>query len=117
LICCISFFGWRTGHTLIQIVWEFMVRDGKASEFEKFYSATGPWATLFGGSPGFLGTTLLRDTGTARRYLTVDRWDSAASHRAMHGRLAKQYQAMDRDCQALTETEQQIGVFEDLESR
>jgi heme-degrading monooxygenase HmoA len=100
---------------LIQIVWEFIARDGKVSEFEKFYSATGPWATVFGGSGGFLGTTLLRDTQTARRFLTIDRWDSAASHQAMRERFAEQYQATDRDGQALTESERPIGVFEDLE--
>jgi Holliday junction DNA helicase RuvB len=49
---------------LLQIVWEFIVRDGKIAEFERSYSATGSWAKLFRGSPGYLGTTLLREAQT-----------------------------------------------------
>jgi heme-degrading monooxygenase HmoA len=98
---------------LIQIVWEFTVRGDKVAEFEKLYSATGSWAVLFCGKSGFLGTTLLRDTQTPHRYLTVDRWDSIASHQIMRERFAKEYAAMDLDCEALTESERQIGVFED----
>ena len=98
---------------MIQIVWEFMVHGDKIAEFEKFYSATGSWAVFFGGSSGFLGTMLLRDTEIPSRYVTVDRWDSAASHQLMRERFAKEYETMDRKCEALTESERQIGVFED----
>jgi quinol monooxygenase YgiN len=98
---------------LIYIVWEFAVREDKVAAFEEFYSATGSWATLFQESSGFLGTTLLRDTQSPGRYLTIDRWDSAASQRLMRERFAKEYGAVDRDCEALTETEREIGVFED----
>jgi heme-degrading monooxygenase HmoA len=97
---------------LIQIVWEFVAREDKVAEFENFYSATGSWATLFHESSGFLGTTLLRDTQTARRYLTIDRWESSASHQRMLERSASEYEATDRRCEALTESERQIGVFE-----
>jgi heme-degrading monooxygenase HmoA len=101
------------GDVLIQFVWEFIARVGKIAEFEKHYSATGSWATLFHASPGYLGTTLLRDAQTPRRYLTIDRWDSMASHHAMRERFAEQYGALDRECEALTETERQIGIFEE----
>jgi heme-degrading monooxygenase HmoA len=63
---------------LVQIIWEFTVRDGRVAEFEKLYSATGSWAALFRRSPGFVGTALLRDTQTPHRYVTIDRWDSVA---------------------------------------
>jgi heme-degrading monooxygenase HmoA len=100
---------------LIQVVWEFIVRDDHIAEFEKFYSATGSWANLFRGSPGYLGTELLRDSQIPYRYLTLDRWDSVASHVAMRERFAKDYDALDRMCEQLTETERQIGVFEDAQ--
>jgi heme-degrading monooxygenase HmoA len=98
---------------LIQVIWEFFVRQDKIAEFEKVYSVTGSWAALFRGSSGFLGTTLLRDTQTPGRYLTLDRWDGAASRQAMRERFTKEYEAMDRDCKAFTETELQVGVFEE----
>ena len=63
----ISFFGCARRRILIQIVWEFTVREDQVAEFEKFYSSTGSWAALFRRSPGFVGTTLLRDTQTPHR--------------------------------------------------
>ena len=98
---------------MVQIIWEFTVREERVAEFEKFYSATGSWAALFRRSFGFVGTTLLRDTQTPHRYVTIDRWDSVASHRLMRERMAEEYAVMDHDCEALTESERQIGVFED----
>ena len=98
---------------MIQILWEFVARGDQIAEFEEFYSATGSWATLFHRSPGFLGTALLRDAQSPHRYVTIDRWDNAASHQLMRERFAKEYAALDLDCEALTESERQIGVFEE----
>ena len=98
---------------MIQFVWEFIARGDKIAEFEKHYSAAGSWATLFRDSPGYLGTTLLRDAQTPRRYLTIDRWESMESHHAMRERFAEQYGALDRECEVLTEIERQIGIFEE----
>lgn len=101
------------GAALFQILWEFNVREEQIAEFEKFYSPTGLWAKLFRGSPGYLGTVLLRDAQAPRRYVTIDRWENAASHRAMRGRFAKEYEALDKLCEALTESERQIGTFDE----
>jgi heme-degrading monooxygenase HmoA len=60
-----------------------------------------------------LGTELLRDTQVPHRYLTLDRWDSAASHASMRERSAKDYEALDRARERFTETERHIGVFEE----
>lgn len=99
---------------MFQIIWEFIARAERISEFEKFYAATGDWAALFRASPGFLGTTLLRDADTPRRYLTIDRWDAAVSHATMRAQFASEYAALDRACASLTESERQVGIFEDV---
>jgi hypothetical protein len=100
---------------LFQIVWEFIVRDANIVEFGKVYSSTGSWAALFRGSPGYLGTTLLRDAQNPGRYLTIDRWDNAASRDLMRERFAQDYETLDRMCEGLNESERQIGVFEDVQ--
>jgi heme-degrading monooxygenase HmoA len=99
---------------LFQIVWEFIVRQDQISQFEKTYSASGDWAALFRRCTGYLGTALLRDADNPRRYLTIDRWDAAASHATMRARFAKEYEALDRACEGLTESERQVGIFEDV---
>lgn len=99
---------------MFQIVWEFVVRAERISEFEKSYAAAGDWAALFRRSAGYLGTALLRDAGHPRRYLTIDRWEAAASHATMRAQFASEYEALDRACEGLTESERQVGIFEDV---
>jgi heme-degrading monooxygenase HmoA len=98
---------------MVQFIWEFIARDDKTAEFERSYSASGLWAALFESSPGFLGAQLLRDSENPRRYVTIDRWESFEAHVAMRGRLAKEYEELDRRCEGLTEFERRIGVFEE----
>ncbi|MGH9699176.1 MAG: antibiotic biosynthesis monooxygenase family protein [Candidatus Acidiferrales bacterium] len=97
---------------MIQFVWEFVARPGQTLEFERCYAPDGPWAELFRRAPGYRGTSILRDAEQPRRYLTIDRWDTAAAHQAMRERLAQEYAALDRACEQLTESERRIGVFE-----
>ena len=97
---------------MVQFIWEFIVRPDKIEEFERSYSASGPWTQLFRQSPGYQSTQLLRDNENARRFLTIDRWDTIASYRAMRERFAKEYEVLDRAYEAFTESERSIGIFE-----
>lgn len=97
---------------MVQLVWEFVVRPDKIREFERHYCAAGTWATLFRRSAGYRGTELLRELTGQNRYLTIDRWDDLASHRAMRRNFAKEYEELDRMCEVLTESEGHVGDFE-----
>ena len=101
---------------MFSVVWEFVVRSDQIAGFENHYGTAGSWVALFRKSPGFLGSSLLRDAENSLRYLTLDRWESAAHHGGMRREFAAEYAALDRDCEALTETERCIGTFEDLKS-
>jgi len=98
---------------MVQFVWEFSVRADKIREFERSYSSAGPWAELFRKSPGFRGTTLLRDTENERRFLTIDCWESIAAQSTMREQFALEYYELDRACEELTEAERRVGVFEE----
>jgi heme-degrading monooxygenase HmoA len=99
---------------MVRFVWEFVARADKVQEFERTYANSGPWAQLFRKSGGFHGTMLWRDTEDARRYLAIDRWQSAAAQQQMHEQFKKEYEALDRACQVLRESERRVGVFEEL---
>ncbi|HWR34659.1 MAG TPA: antibiotic biosynthesis monooxygenase [Clostridia bacterium] len=97
---------------MIDIVWEFQVREGREEEFEVLYSSSGIWARLFANDPAYRGTTLLRDADQTRRYLTIDRWTSRSEFQKFRQRSSSQYEAIDRQCENLTESEQLLGIFE-----
>jgi heme-degrading monooxygenase HmoA len=98
---------------MVQFVWEFTARVGKVKEFERHYASDGPWAELFRRNAGYQSTQLLRDAETERHYLTIDRWDSVASHVAMRENFAKEYEELDRLGEEFTESEGRLGVFEE----
>jgi heme-degrading monooxygenase HmoA len=93
------------------IVWQFDIVEEQVAAFEASYGPQGSWATLFGRSPEYLGTELLRDAYVPGRYVTIDRWRSEDAFRAFRARHDADYEALDRACDALTAAETRIGAF------
>lgn len=92
-------------------VWEFRVRPGQDTAFLEHYGPEGTWARLFRRAPGFVETLLLRDLEAPLRFLTVDRWESAAAYREFRQRFDAEYLELDRLCEGLAETEVPLGQF------
>jgi heme-degrading monooxygenase HmoA len=99
---------------LLHILWEYQVREEKRSEFERHYSSSGTWAEFFRRDPAYRSTTLLRDPEDPARYLTIDVWDDAASYHRFKKDFAAGYAAIDRQMEALTESERHLGSFESV---
>jgi hypothetical protein len=97
-------------------VWRFLVRAGKQPEFEDLYAPGGLWAALFHESHAYHGTVLLRSHEHDRAYTTIDFWDHREAYDAFKAKFASAYAALDREGEQLTETEEHLGWFEDLQS-
>lgn len=95
------------------IVWEFEPQVGKEREFEEAYASNGEWAKLFARSPEYRGTDLLRRT-EGGPYLTIDRWSSPDAFAAFRRQWRREYEELDRRCEALTARERMIGQFETI---
>jgi heme-degrading monooxygenase HmoA len=96
------------------IVWSFRPRAGSQRRFEEAYGPGGGWSMLFRGSPDYLGTELLRAADGSERYLTVDRWRSAEAYEAFLATRRREYDALDRECEGLTESEELVGRFDHM---
>ena len=96
------------------VVWEFWVRPGAEAEFEWAYGPSGAWVKLFSGDPAYSGTRLVRDEKQTRRYLTVDSWAGSAEYEAFRKQHEADYEAIDRECEGLTERETEIGRFQEV---
>jgi quinol monooxygenase YgiN len=101
---------------MVAIVWEFQVRPESRGAFETHYGPAGTWAALFRRSDAYRGTALLRDATRADSYLTIDRWEDAAAFDAFKATNRADYDAIDRQCEALTLSERRVGVFFELSS-
>jgi heme-degrading monooxygenase HmoA len=96
---------------MIQIVWEFIVQPQAVARFREVYGENGDWAVLFRRYPGYGGTTLLEDTASPRRFLTIDRWESESHFDEMHRLAQQEYARLDALCEGFTISERKLGVF------
>ncbi len=99
---------------MIAILWTYRVEQGWAPLFEAIYGPDGDWAQLFRQAEGYCGTELLRQA--EGRYATIDRWESAAHFEDFRQRFAEDYARLDARCEALTEVEDFVGMFEVYET-
>jgi heme-degrading monooxygenase HmoA len=93
------------------VVWQFEISEDKIAAFEAAYSPQGAWAQLFGASPEYRGTELLRDAYIPGNYLTIDRWASEEAFRAFRKDHDAEYEKLDRACDDLTSREIRIGAY------
>jgi heme-degrading monooxygenase HmoA len=96
---------------MIQVIWEFVVKDEARGQFELAYGPGGAWSNLFAHSAGFQGTILLRDVRNQRRYLTIDLWESEAQRDHVLTKNKAAYAELDRAFAEWTESETEVGVF------
>jgi heme-degrading monooxygenase HmoA len=93
------------------VIWQFEIAEDKMAAFEAAYGPGGAWATLFGSSPDYLGTELLRGVYVPGNYLTIDRWTSEEAFRAFRRERDSEYEALDRACDVLTSRETRVGAY------
>ncbi len=99
---------------MVEMIWEFVVREEVQGQFELVYGPGGAWSKLFAQSPGFRGTTLLRDTQNPRRYLTIDLWDTAAQREQALAECQDEYSDLDATLADWAESRTEVGVFRAL---
>ncbi len=96
---------------MIEIVWEFVVKEEARGQFELAYGPGGAWSKLFARCPGFRETTLLRDTLNPRRYLTIDLWDTVAQREQALAERKAEYSDLDASFADWTESQTEVGIF------
>jgi quinol monooxygenase YgiN len=97
---------------MIHILWEFKVRADRVDEFLRHYSSDGTWAQLFRKSAAFKETVLMRDAASPLRFVTLDTWEDQSGFEDFKQSFRSEYEAIDRQCEALTQSENLIGIFE-----
>lgn len=100
------------------VIWEFRVpiQDDRApapnSSARTHRTAIGPRCS--GRPPGSSASNFSATAKEPGRYLTIDRWESAAAYAAFKTEFAEPYAELDRRCERLTESERRIGAFTSL---
>jgi heme-degrading monooxygenase HmoA len=93
------------------IIWRFTVKPDAIPVFENHYGADGSWVHLFRAAPGYVGSELLRDVNKPNIFITFDHWRSAEDFVAFNPQANTAYEALDRQCDALTLYEEKLGTM------
>jgi hypothetical protein len=96
---------------MIEIIWEYVVKEEAQGQFELAYGPGGAWSKLFSGCPGFRGTTLLRDMKNLRRYLMIDLWDTEAQRDQILAERKVEYSDLEAAFTDWTESKNEVGIF------
>ena len=96
---------------MIEIVWEFVVKEEARDQFELAYGPGGLWSKLFAQCPGFRGTTLLRDVNNPSRYMTIEIWDSEVQREEILANREAEYAELEAAFADWTESKTELGVF------
>ena len=94
------------------ILWEFEVKPGNCTRFEKAYGPAGTWVLLFRRNSRFRGTQLLHDPSREHCYFTLDFRDSEGAYRDFLTTNRQAYQELDSSLQGLTLCERHVVSFE-----
>jgi heme-degrading monooxygenase HmoA len=96
---------------MIEVVWEFVVKEEARGQFELAYGPGGAWSKLFARCPGFRGTTMLRDTKNPRRYLTIDLWETEVQREQALAASRAEYSDLEAAFREWTESGTEVGIF------
>ena len=96
---------------LIQVVWEFVVREGAEQRFVLTFGPGGGWSKAYTDAPGYRGTTLLCDISDSRRFLVFDLWGSAPAREEYLDRNQDAVRQLDQALAVLVERKEQLGIF------
>jgi quinol monooxygenase YgiN len=98
------------------VIWEFMAKPGERGEFENFYGPDGEWVQLFRRSKSFLRMEFFRDRNNENHYVTIDSFASKQGYDDFVREFRQEYEALDRRCDGVSESEREIGCFTALGS-
>lgn len=96
---------------MVEMIWEFVVKEGAQGRFELMYGPGGAWSRLFARCSGFRGLTLLRDTRNPQRYLAIELWDTEARREQALAEQEAKYSDLTATFADWTESRAEVGVF------
>jgi len=96
---------------MIEIIWEYVVKEEAQDQFRLAYGPGGAWSKLFAQSPGFQGITVLRDMKNTQRYLMIEIWKTEALRKQALAELKAEFSELETAFDEWTESKTKMGIF------
>ena len=92
-------------------IWQYTIKPDLKAEFLAAYKSDGEWVALFSRDGNYIKTDLLHNTEKLDIYVTIDYWKTKEARDSFRERYSKEFEDLDRRCEAYTVSEVLIGDF------
>jgi hypothetical protein len=99
---------------MIAIMWQFDVRSGRESEFERLYGVDGEWTALNRQTRSYLGSSFLRDQNRTSRYVVIEYWSEMIVYEQHRSYRSDAITSLEQRSAALVESVEPLGIFSAL---
>ena len=96
---------------MIAVMWQFDVKNGQESEFERLYGVEGEWARLNRQTRSYLGTSFLRDQNRASRYIVIEYWSEMVVYEQHRAYRSDAIASLEGHRTTLVDTVEPLGIF------
>ena len=100
---------------MIAIMWQFDVRPGHESDFERLYGVDGEWTTTNRKSRSYLGSSFLRDQNRPSRYVVIEYWSEMLVYEQHQRYRSSPLSSFEAHRSALVDAVEPLGVFTALD--
>jgi hypothetical protein len=99
---------------MVAIMWQFVVKQGRESEFEELLGVDGEWSVLNRQTRSYLGSSFMRDQNRAERYVLVEYWSEMVVHEQHRTYRSDAIASLEQRRAALVESVEPLGIFSAL---
>jgi heme-degrading monooxygenase HmoA len=100
---------------MIAIMWQFDVKNGQETEFERMYGAEGEWATMNRQTRSYLGSSFLRDQNRSSRYIVIEYWSEMVVYEQYREYRSDAVVDLEARRTALVDSFEPLGMFTALD--
>jgi quinol monooxygenase YgiN len=96
---------------MIAIMWQFDVKKGHETEFERLYGVEGEWTAVNRHTRSYLGSSFLRDQNSSSRYIVIEYWSEMLVYEEHRSYRSDAIAAFEARRTTVVESVEPLGIF------
>ena len=100
---------------MIAVMWQFDVKTGQETEFERLYGVEGEWTAINRRTRSYLGSSFLHDQVRASRYILIEYWSEMIVYEKHRESRSAAIASLEERSRSLVDTVEPLGIFTALD--
>jgi antibiotic biosynthesis monooxygenase len=100
---------------MIAIMWQFEVKAGRETEFERLYGVAGEWTAINRQTRSYLGSSFLHDQSRSSRYIVIEYWSEMLVYEQHRESRTAAIASLEERSATLVDSVEPLGIFTALD--